>query len=62
LPWEKIDPGLDVEFLWDECERTLSGSATPDCRWNACSDCGVCSSLDIEPVLGKDELGCQRFE
>lgn len=62
LPWEKIGAGIDSDFLWSEYERTLGGSVTPDCRWNACSSCGVCPGLDVEPVLGKDELGCRRFE
>lgn len=42
LPWEVIEGTVDRGFLWTEWERAAGGEMTPDCRWDACSDCGAC--------------------
>ncbi len=43
LPWDIIDTGITKAFLQEEYRRALAGAATPDCRTDACSLCGVCS-------------------
>jgi radical SAM-linked protein len=42
LPWDLITGVVDRDFLRTEWERAATGETTPDCRWDACSDCGVC--------------------
>ncbi len=41
LPWSHIDVGVTTAFLKREYQRTLSGEVTPDCRYDACSACGL---------------------
>ncbi|WP_022662358.1 TIGR03960 family B12-binding radical SAM protein [Paucidesulfovibrio longus] len=43
LPWEHLDSGVSRRFLLAERERALSGKITPDCRYHACRNCGVCN-------------------
>ncbi|QOX77696.1 TIGR03960 family B12-binding radical SAM protein [Trichlorobacter lovleyi] len=42
LPWDHLDAGIDKAFLLKELNRAHSEAATPDCRFGACSNCGVC--------------------
>lgn len=42
LPWDDIDSRLDKQFLLLENERAQRGEVTPDCRWDECTQCGVC--------------------
>lgn len=42
LPWDMISGTVDAGFLREEAEKAERGETTPDCRWNACSGCGVC--------------------
>lgn len=43
LPWDVIQEGVPTRgFLWSEREAALAGARTPDCRWGACLECGVC--------------------
>jgi radical SAM-linked protein len=42
LPWDVIKGAVDRGFLRSEWERAARGELTPDCRWDRCSDCGVC--------------------
>jgi radical SAM family uncharacterized protein/radical SAM-linked protein len=42
LPWDHIDCGVSRQFLLDEWQRALSGTATLDCRDGGCTGCGVC--------------------
>lgn len=51
LPWAHLSAGVDPEFLRKEWGLALAGSITPDCRWDYCSDCGVCPTLDVANVL-----------
>lgn len=44
LPWSHIDCGIDFAWLRTEYERALAAEETPDCRYAACSDCGVCGA------------------
>ncbi len=48
LPWDKIDLGIDKEFLLREYEKAQDGLITPDCR-EKCTACGLCDS-EITPV------------
>lgn len=49
LPWDVIEGVADRDFLWREWERATRGETTPDCRWDACADCGACG-----PGVGND--------
>jgi radical SAM-linked protein len=42
LPWDIISGAVARGFLWAEWEKAERGESTPDCRWEGCSDCGVC--------------------
>ena len=44
LPWDVVRGVVERDFLWAEWERALSAESTADCRWEDCSDCGVCSA------------------
>jgi hypothetical protein len=47
LPWDHIDTGVDSAFLRDECERSLRGRVTPDCR-ETCHGCGILAAFARE--------------
>lgn len=42
LPWDLVQGCVEKPFLWEEWERAERGETTPDCRWDACTDCGAC--------------------
>lgn len=42
LPWAHISCGVKEEWLWQENLQAARAELTPDCRWNKCSNCGVC--------------------
>jgi radical SAM-linked protein len=44
LPWDRIDSGIDKEWLKDDLKRALEASVIPDCSFEGCSHCGVCST------------------
>jgi hypothetical protein len=52
LPWEHLDSGLDIEWLWEDWQDALAEVAVDDCRWTPCFDCGVCDQLDTEIQIG----------
>lgn len=54
LPWEHLDPGISKKFLALEHRRALAGETTADCRHDACTGCGLCPSLEVEPYLAED--------
>lgn len=43
LPWDHLNPGVTRTFLLTERRRALEGKVTPDCRYDACRNCGVCA-------------------
>lgn len=51
LPWEHISAGVSKEFLIREAKQALSGALTPDCRFEQCTDCGVCRNLEVSPQV-----------
>ena len=58
LPWEHLDSGLDIEWLWEDWQAALDEEAVDDCRWTPCFDCGVCDHLGTEIQMGAPvELG-----
>jgi radical SAM family uncharacterized protein/radical SAM-linked protein len=50
LPWDRIDCGVDRDFLLDEAKKALAGAATPDCRNGLCHNCGVCDQETIRVI------------
>lgn len=45
LPWDCIDVGVSKRFLAAEDARADEGRATADCRYGACSACGIREAL-----------------
>jgi radical SAM family uncharacterized protein/radical SAM-linked protein len=43
LPWDHIDTGIDKQWLHDDLKKALEASVVPDCSFEGCSHCGVCS-------------------
>lgn len=52
LPWEHLASGVSRRFLLAERRRALDGASTPDCRYEACRSCGVCTLDGRESELG----------
>ncbi|MFP4071785.1 MAG: TIGR03960 family B12-binding radical SAM protein [Desulfovibrionales bacterium] len=44
LPWDHLTSGVTRSFLKRERERALAGRLSPDCRFDACINCGVCNT------------------
>ncbi len=42
LPWDHLCSGVGKEFLVRERRKAFEEKDTPDCRYGACSACGVC--------------------
>lgn len=42
LPWQHIDCGIRMDWLWNECIKAGRAQLTPDCHYGQCSGCGVC--------------------
>lgn len=51
LPWEHIGAGVSKGFLVREHRRAMAGRLTPDCRSGKCPGCGLCPTLELEPVI-----------
>ena len=52
LPWEHLDSGLDIEWLWEDWQDSLEEVAVEDCRWTPCFDCGVCDQMGTQIQVG----------
>ncbi|MBI4744023.1 MAG: B12-binding domain-containing radical SAM protein, partial [Actinobacteria bacterium] len=50
LPWDHLNSGVSKEFLISEYKKSRECRLTPDCRFDLCSDCGVCSGFGVENV------------
>jgi radical SAM family uncharacterized protein/radical SAM-linked protein len=61
LPWDPIDMGIEKSFLKKEWKKATEEAVTPDCREDACSQCGVCDHKTIRPRLEKDEATTNLF-
>ncbi len=44
LPWDHLENGVDPAFLLRERARALKEATSPDCRYGACLNCGVCET------------------
>lgn len=44
LPWDHLDTGIDKKWLQEDFERALQEATVPDCAFDGCSSCGVCST------------------
>ncbi len=55
LPWDNIDCGVNRDFLLEEKQKATAGEATPDCRYEACVNCGVCDFADIRNIFSEKE-------
>lgn len=66
LPWDHLGSGVSKKFLLTERRRAFEEAASPDCRYDSCRSCGVCTldgrpselrqqanSNDILPVLNR---------
>jgi radical SAM superfamily enzyme YgiQ (UPF0313 family) len=52
LPWDHLDVGVDRDWLWDDWRDAVAEVSVPDCRWEGCSDCGVCPELGLHIEIG----------
>lgn len=50
FPWERIESGVNREFLLAEAIRAEKGEPTPDCRSGECGNCGVCDLRTVHTV------------
>ena len=44
LPWDHLDTGIDKQWLKEDLGRALEAATVPDCSFDGCSHCGVCST------------------
>ena len=42
LPWDHLSAGVSPEYLLRERDNALKEKTVPDCRYGACSVCGIC--------------------
>jgi radical SAM-linked protein len=57
LPWEHLACGVSRRFLLAERERAKQGLLTPDCRYDACRQCGVCGTGDASAGITAGVVG-----
>jgi radical SAM family uncharacterized protein/radical SAM-linked protein len=57
LPWDHLTSGVSRKFLLTERRRALEGAGTPDCRYEACRSCGVCTLDGRESELAQQAAG-----
>jgi radical SAM family uncharacterized protein/radical SAM-linked protein len=57
LPWDHIDCGVSRQFLLDEWQKALRGTATVDCRDGGCTGCGVCDFETVRMRYATDHAG-----
>jgi radical SAM superfamily enzyme YgiQ (UPF0313 family) len=50
LPWDFIDTGINKKFLIREYKKALNELTTPDCRFEKCTGCGICTD-EIKNIL-----------
>lgn len=55
LPWDHIDTGVNKKYLIREHKNAMRGITTSDCRNGKCPGCGLCTSLEINPVFAGGE-------
>jgi radical SAM family uncharacterized protein/radical SAM-linked protein len=54
LPWGNIDCGVSREFLLEEKQKAFQQTATADCRFETCRNCGACDFSITKNILAAD--------
>ncbi|MDD4355913.1 MAG: TIGR03960 family B12-binding radical SAM protein [Smithellaceae bacterium] len=62
LPWDNIDCGVSRDFLLSEKLKSDEQKSTPDCRQDACQNCGVCDFSEIQNIFSDPDLPPIRTE
>jgi len=44
LPWDRINSGIDKNWLKEDLQKALQAATVPDCAFEGCSHCGVCGT------------------
>ncbi|MEM9275827.1 MAG: TIGR03960 family B12-binding radical SAM protein [Cyanobacteria bacterium P01_F01_bin.143] len=44
LPWDHLNTGIDKKWLKQDLAKALEAVTVPDCAFDSCYHCGVCSS------------------
>ena len=55
LPWDNIDCGVSRQFLLQERKKSAQMSATEDCRFANCQNCGVCDFSTTKNIFAEAE-------
>jgi radical SAM-linked protein len=55
LPWDNIDCGVSRQFLLEERKKSAQMSATEDCRFANCQNCGVCDFSTTKNIFAEAE-------
>jgi radical SAM-linked protein len=55
LPWDNIDCGVSCEFLLEEKQKSADQTATEDCRFADCQNCGVCDFSTTKNLFATTE-------
>jgi radical SAM family uncharacterized protein/radical SAM-linked protein len=55
LPWDNIDCGVSREFLLQERKKSAETTATADCRFANCQNCGVCDFSTTKNIFAEAE-------
>jgi radical SAM family uncharacterized protein/radical SAM-linked protein len=51
LPWSHIDSGVEIAYLLEERDKSLSQIYTEDCRYHGCQKCGLCDFKTVMPIV-----------
>lgn len=60
LPWDHIQTGVTRSFLVQERALAIKETITTDCRYGACTGCGVCDWDRLKPVVFHDRRALQQ--
>ena len=55
LPWDNIDCGVSRDFLLNEKQKSAQQTATGDCRFEDCQNCGVCDFSATKNIFASRE-------
>ncbi len=62
LPWDFIDCGISRDFLRAERQNAQQQQATPDCRYDACQNCGVCDFKTVQNAFSDKDIKTAKQE
>lgn len=57
LPWTHVSCGVSQRYLALELQRALREVTTPDCTFESCTGCGLCSKLGCSVELAGERDG-----